>query len=147
MLNLMKEFIIDELKERRGEEIAIDEIGFTLAETQNANGSWYCAYYRAKADVVKNFNLCTDFCKWYELNGSLAIPNPFTETEQFHLMVMIYGIDDICRDLFLGRRYRDNYTEMIEIDDYDEMYITVTDELIEQVEKDLKKVDAVFELY
>lgn len=144
MFNTMKNFIVEKLKERKGEELYIDEIGFTLASAENEADSWYCNYYKAKADIIKDFDLCTDFCKWYELNGSLAIPNPFIETEQFHLMVMIYGIDELCRWLFLDRTYRDNYNEMIEIDDYDEMYITVTDELIEQVKKDLKDIDTVF---
>ena len=51
MLENIKEKVIDELREEIGQTHYLCDLGMTLTESENADGSWYCSSYKAKEDI------------------------------------------------------------------------------------------------
>lgn len=140
MLNEMKNFIVEELKDRKGNKILFsEEIGEELTEDKNVTGSWYCNCYKAEQDIKNSFALCRNFCEWYEetIDEVINIPNGFVDPERFHVIIMLYGISELCNQII----YTPKYEKLVDSDNY----ITITDELIQEIEKDLQEVNTIFE--
>lgn len=91
----IQDFILNQLKEQEGNEYYLCDIGMTLSESENADGSWYCSTYEAKQEVVENWDFCGMFYEYYESNfGSTdGLKNPFDNVESFHCSMMIFAVE------------------------------------------------------
>lgn len=84
----IKENIINRLEELEGNEYYVSDIGFTLTETENANGSWYCSAWKAEQEVAEHFRQY-DAIAEYMRDEFEDRTNPLLETELFHCKAMI----------------------------------------------------------
>lgn len=92
----IREFIIDRLEEREGNEYYLCDIGMTLTESENADGSWYYSTYEAKQEVIENWDLCGEFYEYYKNNfgDTEGLQNPFDDVEKFHCQMMIFAVEN-----------------------------------------------------
>lgn len=84
----IKSDIISRLEDMTGEEKYLCDIGFSLTESENVNGSWYCSSYKAKEEIFQyweEFGVIAEYMnsEW-ECNT-----NPMLESEKFHCQAMI----------------------------------------------------------
>lgn len=84
----IKEDIVNRLEELEGTEHYTTDLGFTLTETENANGSWYCSAWKAEQEVAEHFRQYGAIAEYMRDNWEDKT-NPLLETELFHCKAMI----------------------------------------------------------
>ena len=133
MLETIKGKVIDELNERIGQTHYLCDLGMELAESENADGSWYCSSYKAKEDIiVDNFDFCGSFYEWYKDNFGEAISyNPFKDTELFHCSMMIFAVENAFSYALDKTKYSDLWNEKFEI----------TEEFVDEIEKAIEDIE------
>lgn len=134
MLENIKEKVIDELRERMGQTHYLCDLGMTLTESENADGSWYCSSYKAKEDIVDNFDFCGAFYEWHKDNFGKAIScNPFEDTELFHCMMMIFAVEGAFNYALNKTEYSELWNDEFEIT---EEFVNAIEEAIEDIKED-----------
>ena len=134
MLESIKNKVIDELNERIGETVYLCDLGMELSESENADGSWYCSSYKAKEDIVDNFDFCGAFYEWHKDNFGEAISyNPFEETELFHCTMMIFAVENAFQYALNKTEYSDLWNEEFEIT---EEFVKAIEDAIEDIKED-----------
>ena len=113
MLENIKSFILERLKEFEGNEFEICDLGSKLSESENCNGSWYCSRYKAEQEIKDNWDFCKSFFEYYESNFDQEL-NPF-DSENFHCLMMIFAVGNAF-DYAISNIEIDN-DERIEIDE------------------------------
>lgn len=131
----IKDFIIDELNGRKGNEYYLCDIGTDLSESQNIDGSWTYNRAEAKREIVSNWDFCRDFYNYYKDNFGESPVNPFENTEQFHCQMMIFAVSNsfgyAVNQTESYSDYNNNWNEKIEI----------TEEFISEIEEALKGLE------
>lgn len=131
MLEAIKGKVIDELNERIGDTVYLCDLGMELSESENADGSWYCSNYKAKEDIVDNFDFCGAFYEWHKDNFDEVISyNPFEETELFHCSMMIFAVSNAYDYALNKTKYSDLWNEEVEI----------TEEFVKEIEKAIEDI-------
>lgn len=92
----IKEFIVNKLGDYEGSEYYLCDLGMTLSDGENADGSWYCSTYQAKQEVIENWDLCGEFYNYYKDNfgDTEGLENPFDDVEKFHCQMMIFAVSN-----------------------------------------------------
>ena len=134
MLESIKGKVIDELNERIGQIHYLCDLGTTLTESENTDGSWYCSSYKAKEDIVDNFDFCGAFYEWHKDNFGKAISyNPFEETELFHCNMMIFAVENAFSYALNKTEYSELWNDEFEIT---EEFVNAIEEAIEDIKED-----------
>lgn len=84
----IKADMVSRLEDMTGEESYLSDIGFSLTETENANGSWYCNAYRAKEEISQHWEEFGAIAEYMHNEWECTI-NPLLESEKFHCQAMI----------------------------------------------------------
>lgn len=122
----IKSDIISRLEEMEGEEKYLCDIGFSLTESENYNGSWYCNAYHAKEEIFSHWEEMGDIFEYMHDNWECNT-NPFLESEKFHCQAMICLYEQVF-----------NYA-VCRFEEWDEQ-ITIDDEFIQRVKDALEDV-------
>lgn len=130
MLETIKGKVIDELKERIGQTVYLCDLGMTLSESENANGSWYCSRYKAEEEVKNNFNFCGEFVDWYKDNFGETL-NPFNDVELFHCTMMFFAVEGAFSCALNKTEYSELWDEKFEI----------TKEFVDEIEKAIEDIE------
>jgi hypothetical protein len=126
-----KEHILDTIDNYQGYKHYVSDLGSTLTEGENTNGSWYCSTYKAKKDLsdwISDSEDIEKFIDYYQFNYGEKVPyDGMTEPELYHCLMMISGVERIFNSL--------EWTQ----DNWDEQK-TITKKDIKQIEKQLKEM-------
>ena len=134
MLENIKGKVIDELNERIGQTHYLCDLGMTLSESENADGSWYYSSYKAKEDIVDNFDFCGAFYQWHKDNFGEAISyNPFEDTELFHCTMMIFAVENAFSYALNKTEYSELWNDEFEIT---KEFVNAIEEAIEDIKED-----------
>lgn len=95
-----KQHIIDSLPDYEGQDVYFSDLGMTLTEGENANGSWYCNTYKAEQDLDSfGRDVVADFIKEYENEfGTKPQHDAYTQPELFHCLMMIIGVEKMLNE-------------------------------------------------
>ena len=93
-MDTLKNFVIDamivELNEMEDREIYGADLGYGIFETANCNGSYTCDAQEAKEFIKDYFESIGEVVEDIKFNlGAENIPNPFTESERFQVVIML----------------------------------------------------------
>ena len=107
--------IEDTLPDYQGQELEACELGMTLTEGENANGSWYCSTYKAQEDLKAWFDDVGEFIEEYTNEfGEKPKWDAFIDAENFHCLMMIVGVEKIINGLDI---IQDHWNKKITLDD------------------------------
>lgn len=121
----LKETIIERLNDYTGTEIYASELGYTLFENENINGSVLCNTYATKEFIKENFDLFGDLVEYVNDNLDMKL-NPFTEPEEAHVVLLLEASQSLLSRLdFIN----DNWNEKIELNP--EVIEVLTDQINE----------------
>ena len=128
--------IIEDIPDRLDDMIATREyktdIATLLTESENNSESWYCSTYKAKEAIQKYWNEIADFVDWYKSNiGGLPPYDPFSESELFHCIFMIYAYEQVF--------YQACSNAGLDEDEYE-----INDEFIAKITEGLKDVEEIW---
>lgn len=125
----IKEFLIDELEERKGcnTQVYISDLAYNLTEYININGSVHCSTYKAIEFIKENFE---DFGNLIEFakNEFEILLNPFLEAEEVEVFAYIEGVRYLLNELKTYQELEENNQEII-----------LTDEIIDKLIKELEE--------
>lgn len=93
-MKTLKNYIIDEtilnLKEQEGRTVYACDIGYTVFESANVDGSYTYSTYKATQWVKKYFDSLGEIVDELKSNG-IDAPNPFDEPEKFQVCILLEG--------------------------------------------------------
>lgn len=132
----IKEFIVEQLEGREGNEYYLCDIGMTLSESENADGSWYCSAYQAKREIIDNWDFCGSFYEYYKDNfgDTNGLQNPFENEEGFHCAMMIFAVNNAFNYAV------DNSQNYCDYEKWNEE-IEITEEFILEIKEALKNLE------
>ena len=136
-LEMIKQEVKERLPNYEGRMYYPCDLGFTLTESENCNGSWYCSAYKAKEDLKKYFDDMGEYQSWYRMNFGEpdwfeSEPDDFRHSEEcFHCRMMITAVDNCFNAAFNEAFGNDNtWNEKILVD---EEFIKKINEGLEEV--------------
>ena len=93
-MDTLKNFVIDamivELNEMEDREIYGADLGYEIFDEANCNGSYTCDAQEAKEFIKDYFESIGEVVEDIKFNlGAENIPNPFTESERFQVVIML----------------------------------------------------------
>lgn len=138
-LDMVKKEVVERLKDRIGQSYYACDLGFSLTDGENANGSWYCSAYKAKEDIKKYFDDYLNFSTYWHANYGEPIyfeedPDDYhNSVECIHCCMMISAIESVYNQAFAKQS---NYDWNAEFE--------ITEEFIEEISKDLEEVEEVW---
>lgn len=135
MLLEMKDLLKDLLEEYEGSSVYGCDLGFTLLERYNVDGTYTYSTSEAEKWIKKNFEDIGEIYENLEAKiGALSIPNPFKEPEAFQVCVMLEEADYmLLRCGFIDKNWNEE--------------ITLDKENIEKIFKELDMLDLSKGLY
>lgn len=100
-MDTLKNFVIDamivELNEMEDREIYGADLGYEIFEEANCNGSYTCDAQEAKEFIKDYYEDIGEVLDNIKFNlGAENIPNPFTESERFQVVIMLEMGDALC---------------------------------------------------
>lgn len=122
-----RDYIIERLEDYNGNEYSdAYELANALTEYDNTNGSFTYSTFWAKAYVKHWFDQVGDFLDEYESEfGEKLGVNPFNDSEKFHGIMVIVGVEKMLSNLncLPGEGF------------------TLTEEFIESIKKELNELN------
>lgn len=100
-IDACKQHIIDTLSDYQDITLEACDLGMTLTEGENANGSWYCSTYKAEQDLDSfGRDIVRDFIDEYKDEfGEKPQWDAYTDPENFHCLMMIMGVEKLINQL------------------------------------------------
>lgn len=90
-----------------------DDMSYYITETENYNGSWYCSTFKAKNEVLENWDVFGDLLECYECEYGYKLDvNPFDEIEKLHCILMMFATEKVFNDF--KHQYLEN-TEFVTV--------------------------------
>jgi hypothetical protein len=131
-MDTLKNFVIDamivELNEMEDREIYGADLGYEIFETANCNGSYTCDAQEAKEFIKDYFESIGEVVEDIKFNlGAENIPNPFTESERFQVVIML----EISSSLI---------AQVSVVDENWNNEFTLTKETLEKITKELEEM-------
>lgn len=122
-----REHIKDNINQLIGETFeSSQDLGIELTESENINGSATFSTYKAKQYIKAWFdNVGVFLDEYYQDLGELPTHSPFNDAELFHVVMLIYGVQNILANV---SKINDN-PEPFEL----------TQELAEHIKKEVEK--------
>lgn len=125
-----REFIENNLSEYDGQNVYACDLGFTLCEGINANGTATFSRQLAKDYICEWWEDAADFSDYEEMNFGKR-SNPFENTEAFMVRMIIEGVNSILSQCdFIN----DNWNDEIEL----------TEDVISEILESIKDLDVKF---
>ena len=90
----LKADIVSRLSDYEGQSIYACDLGMTLFEGENANGSVFCNSYKTKEFIKENFDLFGELIEYWSDNFGETL-NPFLEPEKCHVILLIESAQSI----------------------------------------------------
>ena len=84
----LKADIVSRLSDYEDQSIYACDLGMTLFEGENANGSVFCNSYKTKEFIKENFDLFGELIEYWSDNFGETL-NPFLEPEKCHVILLI----------------------------------------------------------
>lgn len=95
--NFVIEAMIDELGCMDGREIYGADLGYEIFSEANCNGSYTCNALEAENFIKEYFSDFGEVVDDIKFNlGTESIPNPFTESERFQVVIMLEMSNTLC---------------------------------------------------
>jgi hypothetical protein len=131
-MDTLKNFVIDamivELNEMEDREIYGADLGYEIFETANCNGSYTCDAQEAKEFIKDYFESIGEVVEDIKFNlGAENIPNPFTESERFQVVIMLEMSSSLIAQVSV-------------VDENWNNEFTLTKETIEKITKELEEM-------
>ena len=131
-MDTLKNFVIDamivELNEMEDREVYGADLGYEIFETANCNGSYTCDAQEAKEFIKDYFESIGEVVEDIKFNlGTENIPNPFTESERFQVVIMLEMSSSLIAQVSV-------------VDENWNNEFTLTKETIEKITKELEEM-------
>ena len=131
-MDTLKNFVIDamivELNEMEDREIYGADLGYEIFSEANCNGSYTCNALEAENFIKKYFSDIGEVLDNIKFNlGPENIPNPFTESERFQVVIML----EMCSSLI---------AQVSIVDDNWNNEFILTKKVIEKITKELEEM-------
>jgi hypothetical protein len=131
-MDTLKNFVIDamivELNEMEDREIYGVDLGYEIFETANCDGSYTCDAQEAKEFIKDYFESIGEVVEDIKFNlGAENIPNPFTESERFQVVIMLEMSSSLIAQVSI-------------VDDNWNNEFTLTKKVIEKITKELEEM-------
>lgn len=113
-------------------EVDLSDLGDTITESMNVNGSATFSTYKAK-QYIKEWFEEAGMCYEYEQNNfGEVLHNPFEEPEAFHVCMIIHGVNVLLNE---SKTIQD-----LENDPESGNYVTVTQELADKIISEINEI-------
>lgn len=107
----LKADIVDKLNDYKGSSIYACDLGMTLFEGENVNGSVFCNTWKTKEFIKENFELFGKLIEhWDDMFGETL--NPFSEPEKCHVVLLIESARSILAGCKLVEQKWDEKIEL-----------------------------------
>ena len=136
-IDYVKEEIINRLNELKNETIDIYELTYLLVEGKVSDGTWTHNAYEAKELVKAYWDVCSEFCYYYQKNCGAPAVNPITNPELFLCQMMQEATENLMEQC-------DSYIELLE---NNEEEICLTEKLINILVQEIRQVDSLDFIY
>lgn len=132
MENTLKNYVIDAMIDELGcmedREIYGADLGYEIFSEANCNGSYTCSTHEAEMFIKEYFEDIGEVLDNIKFNlGPENIPNPFTESERFQVVIML----EMCSSLI---------AQVSIVDENWNNEFTLTKETIEKITKELEEM-------
>lgn len=130
---IIKNWLIDELEERKGENMEVypEDLAYILTDYINTNGSVHYSAWEASQFIKDNFYTFGDLIEYVKNNYDMDL-NPMLEPEKAEVIAYIEGVNYLLNNL-------ETLQKEIDKSEYDQ--IVLTDDLIDNVINELKNND------
>lgn len=130
---IIKDWLIDELEERKGENLEVypEDLAYILTDYINTNGSVHYSAWKASQFIKDNFYTFGELIEYVKDNYDMDL-NPMLEPEKAEVIAYIEGVNYLLNNL---------ETLQKEIDKSEYEQIVLTDELIDEMIKELEASD------
>lgn len=129
----IKEFIIDKLEDRIGNKEYLCDIGMSLSECQNCDGTWTYSTQEAIDQIIENWDFCGDFYNYFKDSFGYAPENPFENPENFHCCMMIEAVSGAFN---YAVNHSENYSDY---ETWNEQ-IEITEDFINEIKEALENL-------
>lgn len=99
----IKNYLIKSLENYEGATVYGCDLAYLLTESENVNGSFFCSTYKTKQHLKKFDEVCGEFVEYYIDNFGENPANFFTESEKFHVQMIIISSDILVGNLPIFR--------------------------------------------
>ena len=124
--NFVIDAMIDELSEMEDREIYGADLGYEIFSEANCNGSYTCNALEAENFIKEYFSDFGEVVEDIKFNlGAESIPNPFTESERFQVVIMLEMSSSLIAQVSI-------------VDENWNNDFTLTKEVIEKITKELE---------
>ena len=129
-IDYCKQYIYDHIDEYRGQKVYPCDLGFTLTESPNCNGTLTYSREEAKEYLREWWDEADDYYEYERNNFGTGGHNPFANPEAYMVCMVIEGVDALISQAF----------DRIEGADWNEM-VELTGDLIEQITEKVNEND------
>lgn len=143
-IKMVKSEVADRLTNRVGQLVYPCDLGFSLTDYENCNGSWYCSEYEAKEDIKKYLDEFSAFQSYYRCNFGEPIwfesePDDYHHSiECVHCTFMISAIE-CCFNQAFNKAFGN--------DDTWNHKVEITEEFVFKIIEGLKEIDSVEDIF
>jgi len=136
-VDLIKQEVKERLPNWLGQHHYPCDLGYTLTEYENANGSWFCSRYEAREFIKKFFEDFEEYQGWYRWNFGEpewfeAEPDDYHhDIESVQCRMMINAVDQAFNIAFGNNDIWNEKTE-------------ITEEFCDKIEKALEEVENIW---
>ena len=103
----------------------VSDLAFYMFESESVNGSVTCSTYKAKQWIQEHF---FEISEIYEDVEQMTDTNPFTNSEEFMVTVVLYVADDIIQKCPLFKNKERIYIDEDVISDFESYIKEIQDE-------------------
>ena len=103
----------------------VSDLAFYMFESESVNGSITCSTYKAKQWIQEHF---FEISEIYEDVEQMTDTNPFKNSEEFMVAVVLYVADDIIQKCPLFKNKERVYTDEDIISDFENYIKKIQDE-------------------
>lgn len=140
MTNEFFNYVKDEAKDRLnnyiGNSVYLCDLGMTLTEEENVDGTWSYSVYKDSKNIKKYWDDCGDFVEYYKDNfGEDCKWNPFSEPEKFFCSVMIEAIS-----ILVGQSICNNE----EFRNFWNNEIKITEDVVNKIIEGFENIEEIF---
>ena len=130
---IIKDWLIDELEERKGQNMEVypEDLAYILTDYINTNGSVNFSVWEASQFIKDNFYTFGELIEYVKDNYGMDL-NPMLEPEKAEVIAYIEGVRWLLDNVkAIEKAVEESETEQI----------VLTDELIDEIIKELKSSD------
>lgn len=123
-----KGYILDHLGEYEGQSIYGSEIGYTITQSPNMDGTLTCSTAAAKEYLREWWDECGEYWEYESDNFGEHLHNPFDEPEAYMVCMVIEGVNAILAN---EPHIEESWNDELEL----------TEEVIEDIKKYVEEFD------